>query len=169
MADWTLFEEAKALSAALKGYGTRKRTISFNMWFALNDGKFADHRHALGALRHERKRKRLDLKWIIPNKNEVQLSYRTIQGRLPTPKEYCYGYLFGYIAQAVYPYWCYNVENFGQGSLIIEIENLKPMESVINIYQESCNHEEGKQGNGNVFEYQAIAHFLEYDGIYQRE
>ena len=70
---------------------------------------------------------KLDLPWTIPKKQEIaselSKSYLTGQGNPPSPMECCYGHLFGYICNAVYPYWCYNLMRHGPGSLVVEIPN----------------------------------------------
>eukprot|EP01083_Nonionella_stella_P047837 128030_1 len=136
-ADWDLLEQGKLAAPWINhlcgNIPAEHGTISTNVWFALNYGKFADCTHLFGVFKSKPKHKRLHLRWIIPSKNEIKLPFATVQGRTPTPMEYSYGYVFGYIAHAVFPYWCYHVHNYGPGTLVIEIQDLKPMESVINI------------------------------------
>ena len=91
---------------------------------------------------------KLDLPWTIPKKqdiaSELRKSYLALQRNPPSPMECCYGHLFGYICNAVYPYWCYNLMRHGPGSLIIEIPNdssLKLVSSRKNgqIIKDPCN------------------------------
>eukprot|EP01084_Bolivina_argentea_P217635 369477_1 len=133
MAESELLERAKLISKCIKMFAPESADgISLNVWFALNNGILRDDTHLLSACKHKPKRKRLNLPWIIPNKHKIQLSYKTIQGRKPTSMEYSYGYLFGYIAHVVYPYWCYHVEHYGPGTIVIEPKNIQSLETVIN-------------------------------------
>ena len=75
------------------------------------------------------KRKKLDMKWDLPNNTNIALSdEREASGSAVQFFENLFCRIR--ILDAVYPFWCYNVEHFGAGSLFIIIEDVESVDTV---------------------------------------
>lgn len=94
-------------------------------WTALQKGTSLKPRRFLS--------KELNLPWVIPVSGQVAYNLERFESTFSNRFQLAQGYLTTYIADIVYPYWCYNVERHGPGSVCIEICDSSPINSVIGL------------------------------------
>eukprot|EP00485_Elphidium_margaritaceum_P008137 CAMPEP_0202693664 /NCGR_PEP_ID=MMETSP1385-20130828/7710_1 /ASSEMBLY_ACC=CAM_ASM_000861 /TAXON_ID=933848 /ORGANISM="Elphidium margaritaceum" /LENGTH=343 /DNA_ID=CAMNT_0049349373 /DNA_START=14 /DNA_END=1045 /DNA_ORIENTATION=+ len=74
---------------------------------------------------------KLNLSWKYPTK--IEMSFRTIAGKKPTPVQLAFGKLFCLMSHAVFPFWAYKTSKQGPGCLIIEPHSCGMISSVMKL------------------------------------